>query len=395
MQAISETEAPAVAPVSVELAVVMPAGALRDATLFALRELNAHVAYDHQNPSNWRGLAAALEQAGPQVLLFDLLCLPEQELTQAVAEIKARMPQLKIIASHPYDDAARILMAMRAGASEFVHSPMGPSLAAAFGRMPAVRVQHAPERHGRVIGFVSAKGGCGATTAACHVAAELKQRTGKEVLLAELDVSPGPLSFLMKTQGQYSVSDALDNIARLDANFWAALTAPSKAGVNVLTAPTRLVPSDWETDRVLRVIRFMRTQHDWSVLDFGRGINPLLTAAAEELDELFVITTIDLPALHMAKSMLRSLPGAFERVPVNLVLNRTQKLVDISIDEIEKIFGRPVHTTIPDDFVTLYAAYANGGLLRPDTALGACFARMAMHLTGETAKPGRKKFLFW
>ena len=91
------------------------------------------------------------------------------------------------------------------------------------------------------------------------------------------------------------------------------------------------------------VIRFMRTQHDWSVIDFGRGVNPLLASAAEELDELFLMTTIDIPSLHMAKSMLRTLPGAFERVPVRLVLNRMQKSLGVSgWTRSRRFFGRLV-----------------------------------------------------
>ena len=386
-----EATAPATA-----VALVMPPGALRDATLYALRELNATVVFDHENPSNWAGLAAVLERSGVEVLLFDLLVLGELELTRAIAELRARMPRIRAIAAYPYDDPAKILLAMRAGANEFVHSPIGPALAAALERLQSVHVPTpVPERRGKVIGFVSAKGGCGATTAACHVAVELKRRTGRDVLLAEFDTCPGPLSFLMKTQGQYSVGDALDNIARLDANFWAALVAPSRTGVHVLPAPSKVLSADCESERVLRMVRFMKTQHDWSVVDFGRGVNPLLAAAAEEVDELFVVTTIDIPSLHMAKSMLRVLPGAFENVPVRLVLNRTQKVLDVSVDEIRKIFGRPIHATLPDDFATLYMAYANGTLLRPDSTLGKCFARMAMELIGEAVKPKGKIFRFW
>jgi pilus assembly protein CpaE len=378
------------------IALVMPAGALRDATLYALRELNAQVEYDQEDVSNWAGLAGTIEASTIQVLLFDLTALSEAELTRNIAEIRSRSPHLRVIAVYPYDDPAKILMAMRAGANEFVHSPIGPALSAALERIPEVRKTPPPaERHGKLIGFVSAKGGCGATTAACHVAADLKRRTGKEVLLAEFDTCPGPISFLMKTQGQYSVADAFDNISRLDANFWSALVAHSRTGVSVLTGATRLLAADCEVERVQRVVRFMRTQHDWSVLDFGRGVNPLLTAAAEELDELYVITTIDIPSLHMAKAMLRTLPGAFERVPVRLVLNRTQKALEVSVEEIQKIFGRPVHATIPDDFATLYAAYANGELLRPDSTLGSSFSRIAIQLSGETAKPKAKKFRFW
>ena len=381
---------------AVAVALVLPPGALRDAMLYALRELKANVAHDHEDPSNWTGLATAIQQSGIDVLLFDLLSLDEPALTKSIGEIKSRMPHLKIIAAYPYDDPAKILLAMRAGANEFVHSPVGPALAAAFKRIPQSRVPPAaPERRGRVIGFVSAKGGCGATTVACHVAVDLKRRTGKEVLLAEFDICAGPLNFLMKTQGQYSVTDAFDNVTRLDANFWAALAAPSRAGVFVLPAPAKLAPSDCQTERVQRVIRFMRTQHDWVVLDFGRGVNPLLAAVAEELDELFLITTIDIPSLHMAKSMLRTLPGGFDNVPVRLVLNRTQKALEVSIDEIQKIFGRPVHAVIPDDFAALYEAHANGTLLGPDSSLGKCFAKIAMQLNGETATAKTKGFRFW
>ena len=377
-------------------ALAMPPGALRDATLAALGELNSTVAYDHEDACDWSGLPAALSEAAIEVLLFDVESVTEAELTRSLAGIKERLPLLRSIAIHPYDDPARILMAMRAGANEFIYSPIGPALEAAFARIPAPRsTQPERDRQEKVIGFVSAKGGCGATTAACHIAADLKLRTGKEVLLAELDVAPGPLAFLMKTHGQYTLNDALDNISRLDGNFWSALLAPSRTGVNVLQAPTRFMPGDGEPERIQRLIRFMRSHHDWSILDFGRGINPLLAAAAEGLDELFVITTVDLPSLHMAKSMLRSLPGAFERIPVRLLLNRTQKAVDVSVDEIQKIFGRPVHATLPDDFEALYAAYSSGGLLRPDTALGAAFSRIAMTLAGEAPKVKAKRFLLW
>jgi pilus assembly protein CpaE len=224
---------------------------------------------------------------------------------------------------------------------------------------------------------------------------DLKRRTGKEVLLAELDDCAGPLNFLMKTQGQYSVTDAVDSSGRLDANLWSALVAPSRTGVFVLPAPTKLLPGDSQVEKVQRVIRFMRTQHDWVVLDFGRGVNPLLAAVAEELDELFLITTIDIPSLHMAKSMLRTLPGGFDNVPVRLVLNRTQKSLEVSIDEIEKIFARPVHAVIPDDFAELYMAYANGTLLRSDSTLGKCFSRLAMQLTGEKEPVKKSRFRIW
>ena len=365
-----------------EVALALPEGTLRDAILYALRELAVNVVYDHADTRNWTGVPAAVQQSGAQVLIFDLIALDEPTLTQALAALKARTPHLRTIAAYPYDDPAKIMLAMRAGANEFVHSPLGPALAAAFRRFAQFPVPPAPvpEKRGGVIGFVSAKAGGGATTVACHIAVDLKRRTGKETLLAELDLSPGPLDFLMKSQSQYSTGDAFESAGRLDANLWPALLAHGRTGVFVLPAPAKLLPGDLQSERVKQVIRFMRTQHDWVVLDFGRGLNPLLAPVAEELDELFLITTIDLPSLQMAKSMLRALPGAFGDVPVRLVLNRTQKALDVSVDEIQKIFGRPVHACLPDDFASLYTAYVNGGLSGADGPLSAAYQAIASQI---------------
>src|SRR5271165_3293533 len=91
---------------SVDIALVLQPGALRDAILYALRELKTNVVHDHADPSNWSGLAAAIEQSGVQVLLFDLLSLEETALAKSIGEIRTRMPHLKIIAAYPYDDPA-------------------------------------------------------------------------------------------------------------------------------------------------------------------------------------------------------------------------------------------------------------------------------------------------
>jgi DNA-binding NarL/FixJ family response regulator len=58
----------------------------------------------------------------------------EPDLEGFIGEIRTRLPHLKIIAAYPYDDPARRLLAMRAGANEFIHSPVGPALAAVFKR---------------------------------------------------------------------------------------------------------------------------------------------------------------------------------------------------------------------------------------------------------------------
>ncbi len=76
----------------------------------------------------------------------------------------------------------------------------------------------APRAAGKAFGFISAKGGCGATTLVCHVAAELG-RQNQKVLLADLDLDAGMVAFITKTKAVYSILDAVNNLHRLDISL--------------------------------------------------------------------------------------------------------------------------------------------------------------------------------
>ncbi len=374
---------------------VMP-GAFRDEVLLAITRLGLPVAHDQRDPGDWPGLVSALERSGADILLFDMRSMSETQMAGAFADLKRRLPGVRIVALNPNDSSQAILAAMRSGATEFVNSPVADMLGSALERIATIEtLTAAPEqRRGKVIGFVSAKGGCGATTIACHVAAELRRQTKQEVLLADFDLRCGVVGFLLKVASQYSLFDAADNLGRLDNNLWTALLATSKGGISVLPSPVRASHPDLGREEVQQVISFMRTQHDWIVLDLGRGPDPLSLAAMEEVDDLVVVSTLDVAALHMAKVVIRSLPSLEVRTRCHLILNRTQKAIEVSRDEVEKIFGQRLFAAIPDDYAALYTAYASGSLLSPDAKLSKYFAAIAAQFAGvQEKKP--KKFSFF
>src|SRR6202162_6683998 len=95
----------------------------------------------------------------------------------------------------------------------------------ALERLAQTRERSRETRHPTVktLGFVSAKGGCGATTLACHVATEWPRLVQSKVLLADLDLQAGLVGFLAKTKSPYSIADAVNNLQRLDPSFWHGL----------------------------------------------------------------------------------------------------------------------------------------------------------------------------
>jgi pilus assembly protein CpaE len=375
---------------SVKLSVYIQDPPLCREALDILKPISYKIPFDHHE-GDWNSLLERLVETKPEAILLDVSSVPS-DLNTAIRQLRYYVARLKVIAVHTSAEGQTILSAMRAGVNEFLHSPLEDSLESAIDRiLISSDSEEIPARRGKVIGFLSSKGGCGATTVACHVATELQALTKKSVLLVDLDLTSGLVSFLMKTPSSYSILDALKNISRLDESLWKALLVEHKTGVSVIPAPA--VYSRWDhpdEDDLRQVLKFMRTQHDWIILDLGRSLNSIATAVLDELDQLFLISTLEVVALHGLKSIVHGLFQQGEKL--QLVLNRTPKTMDITVGELEKILGRSLYASIPNDYMSLYQAYSSGNLLDPNNRLSQQLSLLASRISGIQPVKSKKKF---
>ncbi len=363
---------------------------LRREAVDALRESVQQVPFE-QHTSDWTSLLEHLGKTKPEALLLDLTTVPT-DLAAAMRQIKIHAPRTKVVALHAVEDPKMILAAMRAGANEFLHPPLEDSLPTALERiLSSVESDLGTVSRGKVIGFLSAKGGCGATTLACHVAWELQNLTRKRVLLADLDLTSGLVGFLMKTPSSYSILDAVKNLSRLDESLWKALIVENRPNLSVIPAPASYSRWDHPDENHLKqILQFMRTQHDWIVLDLGRSLNSIATAVLDEIDQLFLVSTLEVVALHGLKSIVHGLFDQGEKL--QLVLNRTPKLMDISTQELEKILGRSLYAALPNDYMGLYQSYSSGNLLNSNTRLAQHFGLLASKIAGLPPAKTKKRF---
>ena len=107
----------------------------------------------------------------------------------------------------------------------------------AFRQCVRTRVSLQQRKLGKIYGFLSAKGGCGATTFACHVATAAASQMQKPVLLADLDFEAGLLRFILKAKPKYSMRDAIDNMHRMDSSYWNALVVRQANHLEFISAP--------------------------------------------------------------------------------------------------------------------------------------------------------------
>src|SRR4029450_12276820 len=99
----------------------------------------------------------------------------------------------------------------------------------------------ARQQRPRIIAVHGAKGGVGATTLACNLAASLRGLTGRRVALVDADVLGGVAGTLFDLTSANNVSDLLPHVKDLQGDLVDRLLAEHGAtGVRVLLAPDQL-----------------------------------------------------------------------------------------------------------------------------------------------------------
>jgi pilus assembly protein CpaE len=344
-------------------------------------------------PSDWSEFQDRIERVRPDVVLLEVTRL-SGKLEEVVKRIRSTAGEPAVFALHTTAQSESILAALRAGASEYLYPPVAEPLKAALDRLAESREKSREKlvRGGKIIGFLSAKGGCGATTAACHVAAALARQGAGKVLLADLDLQTGLIGFLLKTKCSYSIADAVHNLQRLDHSYWQGLVSNGIPDMEIITAPLAPAAKQLSPAHVKQVLAFARTHYDWCVLDLGRNLTPDTMALLDLIDETYLVTTQEVPALHHTKQIVQLLLEAgYARSQLRLVLNRTTKRSDVTVEELESMLGVPIYVTLANDFEALQEAFSEGRLLDGSSPLGQDFARLAGRIGG-VAEPKKKKF---
>jgi pilus assembly protein CpaE len=369
---------------------------LWDQTQSCLADLPFRIIVEHQDVGDVSAFLDRLERMRPDVVLVDISNWKEP-LEGLVASIKTATGDPMIVALNTTADADAILSSLRAGINEYLYPPLNEPLRKALERRSADRSRRrdgGTKGGGKSLGFVSAKGGCGATTIVCHVAAELGKQNQK-VLLADLDLDAGMIGFITKTKAVYSILDAVNNLHRLDISYWKALVSNGIPGVEIVASPLALASKQQPKDEQVRhVLAFARPNYDWTLVDLGRSLSRMAMAALEEIDEVCLVTTLDVPALHQSKQIVQTLiDSGYGKNRIRLILNRAPKRLDITPAELEKMLGVSIFAMVPNDYAELYETYAEGRMLNRNSDLGKRISMLALKLASlEEEKNGKKRF---
>jgi pilus assembly protein CpaE len=165
--------------------------------------------------------------------------------------------------------------------------------------------------------------------------------------------------------------------------------------VEIVSSPLALATKQQPKDEQVRhVLAFARPNYDWTIVDLGRSLSRIAMAALEEIDEVCLVTTLDVPALHQSKQIIQTLlDSGYGKNRIKLILNRAPKRLDITPGELEKMLGVPIFALVPNDYQELYETYAEGRMLNRSSELGKQLAKLAMKLASiEEEQTVKKRF---
>ena len=253
-------------------------------------------------------------------------------------------------------DSDLLLRSMRAGAREFLTQPFDPgAMAEALARASAFRWASRPTKkeEGRLLVFLSAKGGSGVTTLACNFAVSLAQESGKRTLLIDLNLPLGGAANNLGIKAEHSIVNVLQDFRRLDSSFLSGLLEEHASGLSVLAAPSELVPAQVSEDAIDSLLEVALQNFEYVVVDAGSKLNLQHTLLFDESSTIYLVTQVGLAELRNSNRVIALLSAAGSP-KVEIVINRYDPLnLEIAEENITGALTRPAEWKIPNDYAAV------------------------------------------
>jgi pilus assembly protein CpaE len=342
-----------------------------------------------------RALTDALTAEKPNLCFLDV----GSNWDSAVAlinDLNSINPSMPVVAIDKSNDPDVILRSLRQGASEFLFQPFAfEQVGAALDRLKRLKLEANIQARelGKVYCVMPGKGACGATTLACNLAFQIQRLNPKQkVLLADLDPATGTLSFLLKLKSTYSFMDALAHASQMDEDLWRALVI-NQHGVDVILSPEGQV-ENIPTHEAAAMIEYSRENYGAVILDTAGVYGDWSIEVARLCDELLLVTTNELPALHATQRAIAHLErNEIERSKIKLVVNRYDSDLGLDPEAIETALRLDVFQLLPTDCDSIQKALLEGKAVASGTILGKSFASMANRFGGRQTEVKRPSLL--
>ena len=326
----------------------------------------------------------------PDVIVVDIRNDPSPAMA-GIERLRAGAPNAGIFAVASTADSELILEAMRAGANEFFTWP--PADEAFHGAIRRTAARRDAAQGARpattTLVFFGAKGGAGATTIAVNCGVDLARLSKRSTVIVDLQPGLGEVALFLGIRPRFTLTDAIDNLHRLDREFLRELVTKHKSGVDILAGSEQFDrPGAGDGSAIEELFQVLARHYECIVVDAGSQINSCTVAALYAADTMFLVANPDVPSVRNAQRLLervRQLGACGDRV--RILLNRAAEPYPIPPKQIETAVGHPIHHTFPSDYKVVSTALNSGVplALSGDSEIATQFDRFTRRLLDPNA----------
>ena len=262
----------------------------------------------------------------------------------------------------------------------------------AAAKQPAMPTANAPSRptNKRVMLFMSAASGDGASTIALNAAYAISQLAGGNTVLVDMDYQFGMAAKHLDLQSQYGIGDLFDHPERgVDAILIKRMVA-SYRKLDVITAPTELryLPVV-KAEAIRDLIATLSATYDNVIIDVPHVWLPWVATAAEQSTHVLMVSQLWLKSVSHAARLMRALReiGVGNDRIVSIINRSGAKFKEaIEPKDFERVCGTKIRYTVANDIKTIVTAEASPSTIieLPMSPISQDIERIARGLLGLT-----------
>lgn len=209
-----------------------------------------------------------------------------------------------------------------------------------------------PSRPGRVLAFLSAKGGVGTSSLAANIAHHIGEDEEHSSVLVDLVL---PLGSLAHYVGGSNKVDIVQLTTRLKPNeltrsyLRSNLASPRSWSFQFVGgAKDPAAGAELDADRLAPVLQSLRAGYDRVTVDLGRTLSPITMLVLRQADVIALVFAPEAASVAGTKAVLRYLKG--QGIPAErffLLANRPLGTEDMPTDDVKAALERPIDLLIP------------------------------------------------
>ncbi|RYG71769.1 response regulator [bacterium] len=344
----------------------------------------------------------------PNIVILDSAITGLDSLS-VIEQIQTISPQTGIIVLMEGADMDLIKRMMRAGAGDCLTRPLSQdellsvikSVYASTSKQRDIAAApvayEAPKAKGDIIAVYSPQGGAGKSMLSANLAVAMAKAAGEggkppRIALVDLNLQFGDIDLMLNLSPQNTIAGlAQKGHGGIDAELLDQyLTVHPESGLRILVAPS--TPQYAESITVYTVEQVMETlreSYDTIIVDTPSQLQDTTLAVLDAAKTILLLTSLDLLALHKTRTALEMLRQLYTPEKIQLVLNRANSDVGISLADVESVLGVPMRAQIPSDGRIVVTSINEGKpfvLYNTQTTIAKQINKLALEMLGRESE---------